>query len=72
MNRNKANGIMNVLFAVIALSCVLRLVLPNIRISELSPFSVIGGIAAIALVAHIFLYVAPADRAARDNRNTKM
>jgi len=58
------------LFIVIAASWVFSLLLPTFRIAELSVFSLLGGAAAIFLVGHIFFNVTPADRAARDKRNS--
>jgi hypothetical protein len=69
VDKNKAEKILNILFAVIAVSCALRLMLPGVNFSGLSPFTVIGGLAAVALVAHIFLHVGPANRRARDRRS---
>ena len=69
MEITRANHILNVLLAIVFISMILKLMLPNLAIFGLSIFSVTGGIAGITLVFHILTNVAPANRAARDKRS---
>jgi len=69
MEISRANYILNILLAIVFVSMILKLVLPNLDIFGLSIFSVAGGIAGITLVVHIIKNVAPANRAARDKRS---
>lgn len=70
MDKNRADRILYILFAVIAASWVLGMLLPEVRIGDLSVFTLLGGAGAIGLVGHIFFNVAPADRATRDQRTS--
>ncbi|OED35146.1 hypothetical protein AB833_31400 [Chromatiales bacterium (ex Bugula neritina AB1)] len=69
MDKNSADKIHYILFALIVASWMFGMLLPNLLIAGLSKFALLGGLTAIGLVGHIFFNVAPADRAARDKRN---
>lgn len=71
MGKEAAEKVMNYLIVVVAVSVVLGLMLPKIKLYGVSLFGVISTIAAIALVYHIFTYTAPADRQARDEHDSK-
>jgi len=69
MERSKANKIFYMLLGAVFLSWPLQLLLPHFRVAGVSLINVLGGVAAIALVAHIYFILGPAEREARDKRN---
>ena len=71
MGKTKADKVLNILLAFLAISCVLRLMLPTINVFGVSLFSLSAGIGSLFLVLHICKNVVPADRAARDKRVDK-